>query len=59
VIPFLYIYFGFYGIVFTLLLLDYVCEVWPYTLRVRGVAMTQIVTQLAVFFNIFVNPISP
>jgi len=58
VIPFLYIYFGFYDIAFTPLLFGYVCEIWPYTLRARGVAVTQVVTQLAVFFNIFVNPIA-
>ena len=58
VIPFLYIYYGFYDIAFTPFLFSYPCEIWPYNLRARGVAVVSISTQAAVFFNIFVNPIA-
>jgi hypothetical protein len=58
VIPFLFLYYGFYDIGFTPLIMSYTCEIWPYTLRARGLAVVNVTTQLAVFFNIFVNPIA-
>jgi sugar porter (SP) family MFS transporter len=58
VIPFLFIYYGFYDIAFTPLIVSYVCEIWPYSLRARGLSTTLLTTQAAVFFNIFVNPIA-
>ncbi|RMD42580.1 hypothetical protein DV735_g2562, partial [Chaetothyriales sp. CBS 134920] len=58
VIPFLYIFFAFYDIAFTPLLFAYPAEIWTYQLRARGLALTQLATYLAVFFNIFVNPIA-
>lgn len=36
----------------------YPAEIWPYQLRARGVALTQLSTASAIFFNIFVNPIA-
>jgi MFS family permease len=58
VIPFLFIFYGFYDIAFTPLLVSYTCEIWPYDLRARGVGVMFISTNLAVFFNIFINPIA-
>ena len=58
VVPFLFIYYGFYDIAFTPLVVSYVCEIWPYTYRARGLAVSQLSTQAAIFFNIFVNPIA-
>ena len=58
VVPFLFLYYGFYDIAFTPLVVSYVCEIWPYTYRARGLAISQLSTQAAVFFNIFVNPIA-
>ncbi|OAA60285.1 sugar transporter [Niveomyces insectorum RCEF 264] len=58
VIPFLFIYYAFYDIAFNPLLVGYICEIWPYHLRARGLAGMNIATQGAVFFNIFVNPIA-
>jgi MFS family permease len=58
VIPFLFIYYAFYDIAFTPLLVAYPVEIWPYGLRARGVAVTLTTTLAAVFFNIFVNPIA-
>lgn len=42
----------------TPLLVSYTAEIWPYQLRARGLALLNLATQLAVFFNIFVNPIA-
>ena len=58
VVPFLFIYYGFYDIAFTPLTVSYVCEIWPYTYRARGVVVGLFSTQLAIFFNTFVNPIA-
>ena len=58
VIPFLFIFYGFYDIAFTPLIVSYTCEIWPYSFRAKGLSLTFISTQLAVFFNIFVNPIA-
>lgn len=58
VIPFLFIFYGFYDIAFTPLIVSYTCEIWPYTFRAKGLSMCFLTTQLAVFFNIFVNPIA-
>lgn len=58
VIPFLFIFYGFYDIAFTPLIVSYTCEIWPFTYRAKGLSMTFLTTQLAVFFNIFVNPVA-
>ncbi|KAJ4264227.1 hypothetical protein NW762_005421 [Fusarium torreyae] len=58
VVPFLYIYYGFYDIAFTPLIVSYPAEVWSYQLRARGIALTQLSTYVAIFFNTFVNPIA-
>jgi MFS family permease len=58
VIPFLFLFYGFYDIAFTPLLVSYTCEIWPYEFRARGVAVMFMSTNVAVFFNIFINPIA-
>ncbi|KAH8901556.1 sugar transporter [Thozetella sp. PMI_491] len=58
VVPFLYLYYGFYDIAFTPLLIAYPAEIWPYHLRARGMALVQMSTYIAIFFNLFVNPIA-
>ena len=40
------------------LIVSYTCEIWNFTYRARGLSMGQISTQLAIFFNVFVNPIA-
>lgn len=42
----------------TPLVIAYPAEIWPYTLRARGFALTQLSTYAAIFFNTFVNPIA-
>ncbi|KAI8316759.1 Lactose permease [Colletotrichum sp. SAR11_59] len=58
VVPFLYIYYSFYDIAFTPLIVSYPAEIWPYQLRARGTALTQMSTYFGIFFNVFVNPIA-
>ncbi|KAF5027833.1 hypothetical protein F66182_60 [Fusarium sp. NRRL 66182] len=62
VVPFLYIYYGFYTFAFrttsTPLVVSYPAEIWSYQLRARGIAVTQLATYAAIFFNTFVNPIA-
>ena len=58
VIPFLFIFYGFYDIAFTPLIISYTCEIWSFQYRAKGISMALMTTQLAVFFNIFVNPIA-
>ncbi|KAF4964252.1 hypothetical protein FSARC_7806 [Fusarium sarcochroum] len=58
VIPFLFIYFFGYDIALTPLVVSYPIEIWPYNLRARGLAMTQMVSLGFTFFNTFVNPIA-
>lgn len=58
VVPFIFTFSGFFDIAFTPLLYAYICKIWPYNLRARGRSIGLLSTQLAVFFNIFVNPIA-
>ncbi|PSN65736.1 sugar transporter [Corynespora cassiicola Philippines] len=58
VIPFLFLYYGFYDIAFTPLVVSYPAEIWPYHLRARGLALTFFSTYLGIFFNTFVSPIA-
>jgi MFS family permease len=58
VIPFLFIMYAFFAIAFTPLFVAYPVEIWKYQLRSRGLGLGLISTYVAVFFNIFVNPIA-
>ncbi|KAJ5627624.1 MFS sugar transporter [Penicillium lividum] len=58
VIPFLFIYYAGYDIAFTPLVMAYPAEIWQYSLRAKGVALTSSCTYLAPLFNSFVNPIA-
>ncbi|EXJ77306.1 hypothetical protein A1O3_10464 [Capronia epimyces CBS 606.96] len=57
VIPFLFIYFGFYTIAWTPLSNMYSVEILPYTLRTKGQAIYNIVQGSANAVNQWVNPI--
>lgn len=54
----LFLYYGSYDIAFTPLIISYPTEIWPFTLRAYGLAVVNLSTQVAAFFNIFVNPIA-
>jgi MFS family permease len=60
VIPFLFIYYGFYNIAYTPLIVSYPAEIWPYHLRSKGIAISLLdfCCAFALFFNLFVNPIA-
>ncbi|OJJ03930.1 hypothetical protein ASPVEDRAFT_54217 [Aspergillus versicolor CBS 583.65] len=58
VIPFIFIFYAFYDIAYTPLLVAYPAEIWPYTFRSRGIAATQLFTQASVVLNVFINPIA-
>ncbi|KAK7207650.1 general substrate transporter [Myxozyma melibiosi] len=57
-IPFLFIYYGFYDIAFTPLLFAYPAEIWNYMNRSRGLVVVQVSSFLALIFNLFVNSIA-
>lgn len=58
VVPFLFIMYGAFSLAFTPLLAAYPVEIWPYQLRSRGLSTVWVTTSIAVFFNIFINPIA-
>lgn len=58
VIPFLFIYYAGYDIAFTPLLLAYPAEIWTFSLRAKGVAISTISNYLALIFNQLINPIA-
>ncbi|EAW24595.1 uncharacterized protein NFIA_041730 [Aspergillus fischeri NRRL 181] len=58
VIPFLFIYYAGYDLAYTPLLIAYPAEIWTYSLRSKGVALTYMCTYLALIFNQFINPIA-
>ncbi|PCG90188.1 Major facilitator superfamily domain, general substrate transporter [Penicillium occitanis (nom. inval.)] len=58
VVPFLFCFFAGYDIALTPLLLAYTCEIWPYTLRTKGITVMWVTAISAIFFNTFVNPIA-
>lgn len=58
VIPFLFIYYAGYDIAFTPLVLAYPAEIWTFSLRAKGVAISQMANFGALLFNQLINPIA-
>jgi MFS family permease len=58
VIPFLFLYYGGYGIAFTPLLITYPSEIWGFSMRAKGLALQVISTSVALVFNLFANPVA-
>lgn len=58
VVPMLFIYYAFYYFSYTPLVVGYPAEIWPYELRSRGIAVSQMANFGALFFNAFVNSIA-
>lgn len=58
VIPFLFIYYAGYDIAFTPLLLAYPAEIWTFSMRAKGVALSMGSNYLALAFNQLINPIA-
>ena len=57
-IPFLFFFYGFYDIAWTPLGYAYTCEVTPYHMRTKGLAIYTISQNASNAFNQFVNPIA-
>ncbi|KAF9875375.1 hexose transporter protein [Colletotrichum karsti] len=57
VIPFLFVFFGFYDLAWTPLSYMYTVEILPYNLRTKGQAIFSVVQGLANAVNQWVNPI--
>ncbi|KAI8685163.1 MFS domain-containing protein [Fusarium keratoplasticum] len=58
VVPFLFLMYGCFSLAFTPLMVAYPVEIWQYDLRARGLSTMWVSTAVAVFFNIFINPIA-
>ncbi|KAG4427175.1 hypothetical protein IFR05_017342, partial [Cadophora sp. M221] len=58
VIPFLFLYYGFYDIAWTPLPVPYTAEILPFMLRTKGLALFTSFGTMANAFNQFVNPIA-
>ncbi|KAH7414401.1 sugar transporter [Phaeosphaeria sp. MPI-PUGE-AT-0046c] len=58
VIPFIFIFYAGYDIALTPFLSAYPCEIWQFSLRSRGLAVTWISAFAGLFFNVFVNAIA-
>lgn len=58
VVPFLFVFYGFYDIAWTIQCYSYTTEILPYNLRTKGLAIFVCVQNLALAFNTYVNPIA-
>ncbi|PYH92063.1 hexose transporter protein [Aspergillus ellipticus CBS 707.79] len=58
VVPFLFLFYGFYDLARTTLNYSYCAEIMPFSLRTKGLAIFLCAQQLASTFNQFVNPIA-
>ncbi|EEU33847.1 uncharacterized protein NECHADRAFT_55951 [Fusarium vanettenii 77-13-4] len=58
VIPFLFIYYGFYDTAYTPLPIAYTVEILPFSIRSKGMALFTSTATLGNAFNQFVNPIA-
>lgn len=58
VIGMIYIYYFFYNIAWSGMLVGYTCEILPYSIRAKGMTVTFLCVDLALFFNQYINPIA-
>ncbi|KAJ5085290.1 hypothetical protein N7532_010061 [Penicillium argentinense] len=58
VVPFLFIYYAGYDLAFTPLVVAYPAEIWTFSLRAKGVAISSMANYGALLFNQFINPIA-
>jgi MFS family permease len=54
---FIFLYAPAYNIGYNALTYTYLCELWPYAIRSRGISFFQVFGRLASFLTTFVNPI--
>ncbi|KAH9945447.1 general substrate transporter [Epithele typhae] len=55
-IPFIFIFYFFYDIAYTPMLVAYTLEILPFSIRAKGFAVMNLVVSLTLAFNQFVNP---
>ncbi|TFK94102.1 general substrate transporter [Polyporus arcularius HHB13444] len=55
-IPFIFLFYFFYDIAYTPMLIAYTLEILPFSIRAKGFAVMNLVVSLTLAFNQFVNP---
>src|ERR1700742_4790283 len=58
VIAFIFLFYGFYDIAFTPLIVSYTVEILPYAIRAKGFNVFNFVISLSLIFNQYVNPVA-
>ncbi|KAF8071939.1 hypothetical protein FPV67DRAFT_908434 [Lyophyllum atratum] len=57
-IPLIFIFYFFYDIAYTPMLVAYTLEILPYRIRAKGFAVMNLTVMLTVAFNQFINPVA-
>jgi MFS family permease len=58
VIAMIYIYYVFYNLAWSGMLVSYSAEILPYNIRAKGMTLMFLMVDLALFFNQYVNPVA-
>ncbi|KAH8103089.1 general substrate transporter [Cristinia sonorae] len=58
VIAFIFLFYAFYDIAFTPLIVSYTVEILPYSLRAKGFTLFNFSISLSLIFNQYVNPVA-
>ncbi|TFK46860.1 general substrate transporter [Heliocybe sulcata] len=58
VIAFIFLFYAFYDLAFTPLIVSYTVEILPYSLRAKGFNIFNFTISLALIFNQYVNPVA-
>ena len=58
VVAFIFLFYGFYDIAFTPLIVSYTVEILPYAIRSKGFNVFNFAISLSLIFNQYVNPIA-
>jgi len=54
----IFLYFGFYDIAYSPLLVAYTVEILPFSIRAKGFAVMNLTVSIALIFNQYVNPVA-
>ncbi|KZT63382.1 hexose transporter [Daedalea quercina L-15889] len=58
VIAFIFLYYGFYDLAYTPLIITYTVEIMPNSLRAKGLTVYSVAVSLGLIFNQYVNPVA-
>ncbi|KAJ3491276.1 hypothetical protein NLJ89_g11353 [Agrocybe chaxingu] len=58
VIAFIFLFYGFYDLAFTPLIVSYTVEILPYQIRAKGFTVFNFAISLSLIFNQYVNPVA-